>query len=247
MDLLEIALPELRLRVDIEASSFLDGCEEVARAHGWAVDRRREYAGPGYDQLNLHIGTGPRGYPMIRMVAVPREPRRLRLDVVEDWKTCPPDYDEYLDVARAAYSTLLREYKKLKGKLYRLGVPRRPVAVDLDALDCATIGYAAEKFGGLCRSLAIGPGDARDRLINAHSFFYVIRPEDLPEPLRVHLAWVHSEITKRPARHRLEGSVEGTVRTMKTATAARILERLVDIADAIERLHEHCQSQGRAV
>lgn len=242
MDLLDVPLPDLRLRIDLDASDFLDRCENIGHRQGWMTDRRREYAGPGYDQLNLHLGGGSKGYPMLRLVAVPKDPRRLRLDVVADWNTWPLTYDEYLDVARHSFGQILGEYKTAHGKRYRLGIPKRPVSVDLDSIDCATIGYAAEKFGGLCRSLAIGGGDARARLISAFWTFHVIRPEDLPEPLRGHLSWVYAQITKRPARHREEGSVEGTVWTMRRTTAARVLERLVDLAEAIQKLDEHCQA-----
>lgn len=247
MDLLETPLPELRLNIDIDPPSFFDECEAIAKANDWIVDRRREYAGPGYDQLNLHLGSGPKRYPMIRMVAVPREPRRLRLDVVDHWASSPIAYDEYLDTARLAYATLLRAMNRRTGKAYRLSVPRRPPSIDYTQVDCNRIGYASEKFTGLCRSLAVAPGDARDRLIKAFSSLHVIRPDDLPDPLRGHLARVYEEITKRPARHQWEGSVEATVSSMKNKTASRILERLLEIGDAIERLDEHCSRSSGPV
>jgi len=243
MDLLDIPLPKLKLKIDIDASRFLDRCEAIARDRGWRIDRWRAYAGPGYDKLNLHIGDGPQGYPMLCLVSVPREPRRLHLDVIADWASWPIAYDEYLSVARAAYRVLLAAYKDAHGKLYRLGIPKRPESVDLRKLDCGRISYAAEKFSGLCRSLAIGRGDARERLIAAFMSIHVIRPEDLPQPLRNHLAWVYAQITKRPSRHQFQGSVQATVRTMKTATAARVLERLVDLADAISALDAHCRGR----
>lgn len=247
MDLLEIPLPELRLNIDIDPPSFFDECEAVAKANGWTVDRRREYAGRGYDQLNLHLGSGTKGYPMIRMVAVPRDPRRLRLDVVDHWASTPIDYDEYIETARSAYATLLRAMNRRMDKAYRLGVPRRPPSIDYTQVDCDRIAYASEKFTGLCRWLAVAPGDARDRLIKAFSSLHVIRPEDLPEPLRGHLARVFGELTKRPPRHRWEGAVEATVSSMKNKTASRILERLLEIGDAIERLDEHCRRTSGAV
>lgn len=108
MDLLDIPLPELRLRIDEKPAVLFDMCEQVARAREWAMDRRREYAGPGYDQLNLY-----------------------------------------------------------------------------------------------------------------------------------------TEITKRPARHSREGVGEATVRTMKNPTAARLMERLLDIAGAVARLDEYCRSRER--
>ena len=247
MDLLETPLPELRLKIDSDAHSFFDDCEEVAKANGWAIDRRREYAGPGYDQLNLHLGSGTEGYPMIRMVSVRREPRRLRLDIVDCWGSWPINYDEYLVAARTAYGYLLRAIRRTKGKAYRLGIPRRPASLDYGQLDCNRMAYAAEKFVGLYRWFAVAPGDARDRLIKAYSLLCVVRPDDLPEPLRGHLAGVYGEITRRPARHQWEGSVEATVRTMRNTTASRIIERLLDIGDAIERLDEHCKRLPRDV
>lgn len=240
MDLLEITLPDLRLRIDAEPPDFFDQCEVIARANGWQIDRRREFAGRGCDQLNLHLAAAAPGYPMLRMVTTPALGRHLRLDVVDHWKTLPIDYDEYLATARDSYSTLLKIYNTAHGTRYRLGVPRRPDAIDFTTLDCNRIGYAAEKFNGFSRTLAVHPGDARDRLISAFSTFHVIRPVDLPQPLRKHLEWIHRQITARPARSRLEGSVEATVRTMRNVTAARVLARLVDLADAIARLDEEC-------
>jgi hypothetical protein len=248
MDLLDVPLPELTLAIDIDPSSFLDPCEAIAGERGWLIDRRPAYAGPGYDQLNLHIGDGPQRYPMLRLVSVPRERRRLQLDVVTRWNTWPIAYDEYFNVARQAYKELLTAYNAAHSRRYRLGVPKRPQSVNLRDIDCGRISYAAEKFDGLRRSLAIGEGDARARLISAFMSFYVIRPGDLPPPLRKHLAWVYAQITKRPARHHLEGTVEATVHTMKNATAAKILQRLVDLADAINVLDRHCRGQrGLAV
>ena len=248
MDLLDVPLPKLTLTIDRDPAVFFDECEEIARASGWHVDRRRRYAGPGFDQLNLHLGPGPSSYPMLRMVSTPRDERRLDADVVRRWTSRPIEYDEYLDTAKKAYAMLLDAYKKANGKRYRLGVPRRPERVDLSKVDCARISYASEKFIGFTRSLAIGKGDARERLIRAFWTFNVIRPDDLPPPLRKHLAWVYSQISRRPARHRFEGHVEATVNTMKTVTAAKILERLVDLADAIEALEAQCRGRrGLAV
>ncbi len=245
MDLLDIPLPELRLRIDEKPAVFFDMCEQVARAREWAMERRREYAGPGYDQLNLYTGPSGSECPMIRMVAVPREPRRLRVDVIDDWRTTPIDYDEYLMTAKRLFGQLLGGIKRLTGKRYRLGVPRRPVAVDYGSLDCQPISYAAGKLRGLCRQLAVAPGDARDRLIGAYYTIQPVSPSDVPEPLRTHLAHLYAEITKRPARHSREGAVEATVRTMKNQAAARLMERLLDIADAVARLDEYCRSRER--
>lgn len=241
MNLLEIPLPELRLRVRTAPDAFFDQCEAIARAKGWGVDRRRAYAGPGFDQLNLHLGTtGPR-YPMLRMTAGPKTGRTLKLDAVARWTARPVQYDEYLNVARIAYKVLLDAYRETHGVALRLGIPRRPEALDRTTFDCGRISYAAEKFEGLCRTLAVGKGDARERLIDTFTTIHVVEPDDLPPPLRQHLARVYEQMTEREPRHQYEGSVEATVRTMKNATAAQILERLVDLADAIAVLDERCR------
>lgn len=248
MDLLDVPLPEMRMTVDIDPSAFLDRCEGIAKEQGWKIDRRREYAGPGYDHLILFVGKGPKSYPMLRMVVTPDASQRIGLDVVTLWKTSPLEYDEYVDAVRTQFTDLLRRYRAAHSKRYRIVAPRRPDRIDLRQVDCGRISYAAEKLSGLCRSMAISPGDARERLISAFWTFHVIRPEDLPPPLREHMTWVWNQIAKREPRHRMDGQVEATVRQMKNATAAKILERLIDIADAVSVLEARCIGErGSAV
>lgn len=248
MDLLDIPLPDMRMTVDIDPSVFLDRCEGIANKQGWKIDRRREYAGPGSDHLNLYVGNGPKSYPMLRMVVTPSASQRIGLDVVTFWKTSPLDYDEYVDAVRTLFTDLLRRYRAAHNKRYRIVAPRRPDRVNLRQVDCGRLSYVAEKLSGLCRSIAIGPADARDRLISAFWTFHVIRPDDLPPPLRKHMTWVWDQITKREPRHRMEGQVEATVRQMKNATAAKILERLVDIAAAVDVLDRRCNgARGTAI
>jgi hypothetical protein len=246
MNLLDEELPNLGLTIDVTATEFFDRCETLATARGWKIDRRREYAGPGYEQLNLYLEVGEPGYPMLRMVATPKSHNRLDVDVIASWRNRPVGYDEYLDIARAAYSRLLDAYAQAHGKRLRLGVPHRPPTLDLGSLDCNRIKYAREKFMGLSRTLATGEGDARDRLISAFSTFHVISPEDLPSPLREHMQAVYDEITRKPARHQWEGSVEATVRSMKNSTAARVLERLLGIDEAIKQLEKLCDDREAA-
>jgi hypothetical protein len=245
MDLLEEWLPEATLTPDVDVSTFFNRCEAIADSHGWVIDRRREYAGPGYDQLNIHLGSTDPEYPMIRMVASPRQPGKLSLDVVTSWTRHPIQYDEYMNTLRDSYAQLLDAYKLAHGKRPRIGLPHRPPRLDVATIDCSRIRYAAEKLGGLARTLAIGEGDARDRLINAFSTFHVIRPVDLPEPVKGHMQKIYEQITRKPARYN-EGSVEATVRTMKNATAAAVLDRLLDIADAVQVLERICGDRRTA-
>jgi hypothetical protein len=202
MSLLDIELPQLALALDLAASEFFDRCEAIATSRSWRIDRRRNYAGDGYDQLNLHLQPGDPGYPMLRMVATPRSPKRLNLDVVASWSSYPTGYDEYLTVAHSSYRQLFDAYHAAYGKRLRLGVPRRPPALDMKAVDCNRIRYAAEKFSGLAQSFAVGEGDARSRLVSSFATWHVIRPDELPQPVRDHLKWVYDQVTRRPARTR---------------------------------------------
>ena len=131
MDLLEERLPEPTLTPDVDVSTFFDRCEAIANARGWVIDRRREYAGQGYDQLNIHLESTDPGYPMIRMVASPRQPRKLALDVVASWTRRPIEYDEYVHMLRGSYVQLLDAYNLAHGKRLRLGMPRRPPLLDV--------------------------------------------------------------------------------------------------------------------
>ena len=245
MDLLEVALPTLTLRPRVPPGEFFDRCEHIAGGRGYRIDRRRAYAGAGFDQLNLYLGSGSRGYPMLRMVSTPRNKGRLSADVVAAWKSGPIDYDEYLNVAKSAYAKLLREYAARYSEPLRLGVPRRPIRLDLDSLDCHGISYAEGKFNTAVRSLAVGEGDARKRVTNVFSIIHVVRPEDLPPPLDRHLAWVYGKITSRPACHRLEGSVESTLDQMRNSTASEIAQRILDLADALSTLEQLCRRRER--
>jgi hypothetical protein len=60
----------------------------------------------------------------------------------------------------------------------------------------------------------------------------------MPVPLNTHVAWIHDQLTWRPARHRLEGTLDATVSQMRRSTGSKIAERILDVHDAIEALFE---------
>src|SRR5438552_4491201 len=167
MSLLEELLPEISLRPDVEAAAFFDRCEAIAKAKGYGIDRRRNYAGPGFDQLNLHLVESDDSYLMLRMVSTPDANDRLKLDVVARWTTHPIPYDEYVDVARAGYRQLLDDYANANQKRLRIGIPKRSAHFDPATLNCGPISYAREKFSQAMREMAIGEGDVRDRVRSA--------------------------------------------------------------------------------
>jgi hypothetical protein len=183
MDLLKESLPAISLRPDVPAAEFFDRCEAVARRRGYGIDRRREDAGPGYDHLNLHLG-GADAPPMVRMVATPRDPSRLDLDVVAPWSEHPIDYDEYLATAKSAYDKLLAEYAADYGPRLRLGISRKTPRLDMKTVNCGQIEYAQGKFHEAIRAMAVGAGDVRERIRSAWLILHVVRSDDLPVPSR---------------------------------------------------------------
>ena len=181
MDLVDEELPTLTLRPEVAPSVCLDRCEAVAEEKGYAIDRRRDYAGPGYDLLNLHLGGSVGSPPMIRMVSTPRMGDRLALDTVDDRVSLT--YDSYVPAAKAAYRRFLRDSADKFHKHLRVGVPRRRPRFDLASANLASVSYARETFAHAIRAMAVGKGDVRDRLISAFMLVHVVRPEELPEPL----------------------------------------------------------------
>jgi hypothetical protein len=171
------------------------------------------------------------------MVATPNKPRFVECDVIARWDGTP-SFDQYVTVAKAAFKPFLRQYSKAYGHLLRLGIERKPAIWDWQekTVDCSRIRYAHHKFHEAVRALAVGAQDSRGRLRSAYWILHVIRPDDLPEPLRPHLDWVFSRLSSRPARWQGEGTLDATLAGMTRATGARIAERIVQICEALDEL-----------
>jgi len=244
MTLLREELPLLSINPGLVPSEFLDRCEEIAKTQGYAIDRRRAYAGPGFDQLNLHLVSTASDELMVRMVVTPQSKGRINADVVAHGKWHTRRYDDYMAAAKEAYDRLFAVYARAHGKKLRLGVPRRLPHFDPNAVDCGRIRYAHEKFSAAIRGMAVGAGDARDRMRSAFMTFHTIRPSDLPAPLDRHLQWVYDQLTRKPARYRLEGTLDSTLAQMKNSTASKIAERVLAITDAIEELLAQCENRN---
>lgn len=236
MDLLRTSLPSLSIRPGVPPGHFLDQCENVATSRGYRVYRGRDYAGPGFDHLNVYLGKADPWYPMLRMVSTPRLKSHLNADVVAMWKSYPLHYDEYVKVAKFAYARLLTLYAAKYGRRPRLGVPRRPVFFNFAEVQCGSLDYAQGKFREAVRSLAVGPGDARDRMLSAFLIIHVVRPEELPPPLSAHLGWVYRQLTRRAPRYKGEGTVAATLAQMRNSTAGRIAERILALSDALDEI-----------
>lgn len=245
LDLLEQHLPELFLRPDVTPADFLDRCEELAKDKGYSIDRRREVVGPGYDQLNLHLVKTADDSLMVRMVCRPQLQDRLSVDVVAHGTHRTREYDEYIAAARFAYGVLLDDYAVKFGKKLRLRIPKRKPRLDHATVDCTRIEYAQNIFHFAIRDMAVGKGDARERIHAAFGSIHVVQPEHLPVPLDTHLRWVYEQMTWRSPRHPKEGTLDATVWQMRRSTASRLAERIVAIGDALDRLHEWCRRNGR--
>lgn len=236
--LLRVELPYLSLTPHEPIEDFFDKCEVIADEMGWTVDRRRDYAGPksGSDQLNLYLGPNSRDVPMLRMVCPPNCKGRLSVDIVAPWSSSSPTYEEYLGTAKTEYKNLFDEFKARHGRRLRLGVPNTPTFFDPGGIDCNTVSYARGKFDSAIDLLATGEGDARARLVSVHRTIYVVRPADLPAPLDQHLEWIYEQLTKKPARHRWEGSVEASLSAVRNSTASKIAKRVMEIANALREI-----------
>jgi hypothetical protein len=236
MNLLYEELPNLTLHPKLEPSVFFDRCEEVAKEKGYGIDRRREYAGAGSDQLNLYVGGEPDVCPIIRMVSFPSLKDRLNIDVVDDQIDLV--YDKYMPYALATCQKFLQEYAIKFGTKLRLGIPRRRPHFDLSIADFSSIPYAREKFELAIRDMVTGKGDVRERLRNAYLTIHMVSPDNLPEPLESELRWIYHELTKRPARWRGEGTVGATTAAMTRKKGEKIAEHILAIYDALVELED---------
>lgn len=233
--LLRIDLPCASINANVDASDFFNRSEGIAKVRRWRIDRRRKYAGEGYDLLNLHLRPNPSG-PILRMVATPKGGRRIDVDVVTKWKSGGPDYDEYVPVLRDTSRQFLDAYNTEYRTKIRLGMPRKPLDWDAATVDCDGLEYVRGKFDEAVRSLALGEGDMRTRLESVYMTLHVVRSDDLPPPLRPHWEWVVKELTYRPARYRLEGTLQATLSQMRNTTGRKIAERIYQIRDALNDL-----------
>jgi hypothetical protein len=105
--------------------SFSVRCSRPQRTTGITtrIDRRREFSGPGFDQLNLWLRERPDEL-MLRMVATPDKPRVIDCGVVADWRG-EPSFDDHVKVARSAFMPFLRQYSTRFGHQLRLGLERK--------------------------------------------------------------------------------------------------------------------------
>lgn len=87
--------------------------------------------------------------------------------------------------------------------------------------------------------LCTGPGDVRARLVNAGMLLVPLRKADFPDELQSDFEWIMCQLTRYPARHRLEGSIEGTMGRIQRRTGVKIAKRLLSLFERIQELRGH--------
>ena len=234
MDLLEQPFPKISLRPRISLSDFFHRCAGLARASGLRFERSAKFGGDGSDWLNIYVKERPD--LMIRMVVTKASDKVIRCDVATNWKTFPIEHNEYVSIAKTAYKPLLDSYKAKYGVKLRLGLSRKPKPWDRTSFDYAQVEYAHEKFNLAVRSMAVHPGDVRERLEAAYLILMVVNPRELPLPLQEHLQWISDQLTWRAPRWEGEGSLRATLVKMRKATGAKIAMRIMAIKDALDEL-----------
>jgi hypothetical protein len=237
MDLLRPTLPSLSIRLHGESRDFFDVIEVVATTNGHESIRDKDFAGPGSDLLAVRFAP-PDSEPTARFIYAPPVAGRINCDVVDRWPEGGATHDTYVAAAANYLKPLLSAYRRHSGNRVRLSIGERDPLWDWDraSVNCASCRYAQEKLAAAICSLQLGPGDIHSRLYSAFMSFHVLQPRHFPAPLGTHFAWIMSELTSRPARHRLQGSVNASLAGMRKDRAVRIAERLVALNDALAEL-----------
>lgn len=99
------------------------------------------------------------------------------------------------------------------------------------SIDQNTRRYVIEKLTNAIDCLLTHEGDARARILGCHTCFGTLQENDFPEELRADWRFVVDTISSRepmytPDGEIFRGSIEMTMRAVRNATAAKVIERL---------------------
>jgi hypothetical protein len=229
MNLLEEKLPNASISADVSPSEFLARCELVAKDCGWNLERE-----PDADHIFIH----PLDDLPIQLGIAAGE--RLEVDVSAPWTTHPTGCQEYVEILRYAFAALSNAYAERYGPQPRLYTGRCSPEWDRAAWNGKRLERVRWKFRQAVEDLAIGPGDAPARLrtvLSARDSILKLKPDDLPPPLRHHWCWIKQEVTRRePVPGSSQGKLDATLSRMRKQTGAKIAERILAIAHAIDVL-----------
>ncbi len=88
-------------------------------------------------------------------------------------------------------------------------------------------------------ALCIGPGDVRARLVDAGMQLAPLMKSEFPKVLQSDFEWVMNQLTRRPARHRHDGSIEGTMARIQRRTGVKIAKRIFAMFHRTQDLRGH--------
>ena len=98
--------------------------------------------------------------------------------------------------------------------------------------------YAMGKLHEAVHALAVGKGDVRSRLIEAHRILYPVSQNDFPKDLVDDWIWIEKEWTKSGPKLRPDGTVftdefKNTLDRMKNAERVEVATRILSLAEAL--------------
>jgi hypothetical protein len=101
------------------------------------------------------------------------------------------------------------------------------------------LGYAREKLFVAIETMATGPGDVRERLVDAFMSFHTLREDDFPIELQEDWKWVIGQLTRfgPVLDHNGEiykGSVEHTMQRIRRGTGSKIAKRILQLYYKLE-------------
>ena len=88
-------------------------------------------------------------------------------------------------------------------------------------------------------SLCVGSGDVRARLVEAGMHLLPLMESEFPKELQADFEWIIGQLTRYPARHRREGSIEGTMARIQRKTGVNIAKRILVVFHRIQELRGH--------
>jgi hypothetical protein len=106
---------------------------------------------------------------------------------------------------------------------------------------------ANERFGLAVRTLAVGPGEIKQRLAAAFSHISLLREADVPGALQPDLLWIRGRLLKNPpklmrgieggaVRQFSTGRLGATVPYMRIASAVQVAERICYVESRLAQL-----------
>jgi hypothetical protein len=110
--------------------------------------------------------------------------------------------------------------------------------------------YVKEKLSQAVYSLAVLPGDVRNRLRLAFLTFHTLRQDDFPLALQKDWLWIKKQLTRFGPVYDYKGdvavgSVDNTMRIIRNSTGVKIAKRIYNLNMEIENYINEIPSSKR--